>query len=173
MEMTQTLPRPSFGEAVKTCFKKYASFGGRARRAEFWWFALLCWIPNVCASALVAWKMSVRTEIESQLTGALSDSAAMDALMAKAESCDTIFYLGIAVIGIVMLALLLPSLAVAVRRLHDTGRSGWLLLLGIIPIVNFVGAIVLFVFFLQDSKPAPNKFGLSPKYIVPQPSVQQ
>jgi uncharacterized membrane protein YhaH (DUF805 family) len=57
------------------------------------------------------------------------------------------------------LALLLPGLAVGVRRLHDTSRSGWWILIGIIPIV---GWIVLLVFYLQDSHP-DNKYGPSPK----------
>jgi uncharacterized membrane protein YhaH (DUF805 family) len=66
------------------------------------------------------------------------------------------------VIGLVVdLALLLPTLAVGVRRLHDTDRSGWWLLLGLIPLV---GAIVLIVFFCQDSHFGPNRFGPSPKY---------
>ena len=57
------------------------------------------------------------------------------------------------------LALLLPGLAVGVRRLHDTSRSGWWILIGIIPIV---GWIVLLVFYVQDSHP-DNKYGPSPK----------
>ncbi len=58
------------------------------------------------------------------------------------------------------LAVLLPSLAVAVRRLHDTGRSGWMILLSLIPLV---GAIVLIVFMCQDSQPGDNKYGSNPK----------
>lgn len=58
------------------------------------------------------------------------------------------------------LAVLLPTLAVAVRRLHDTNRSGWFLLLGFIPLV---GAIILIVFFAQDSLPGENRFGANPK----------
>lgn len=61
---------------------------------------------------------------------------------------------------IVSLALLLPSLAVAARRLHDTGRTGWWLLLGLIPLV---GAIVLLVFMCMDSQPGQNAYGPSPK----------
>jgi uncharacterized membrane protein YhaH (DUF805 family) len=65
------------------------------------------------------------------------------------------------VLGLVVgLGLLLPSLAVTVRRLHDTGRSGWWLLIGLIPLV---GAIVLLVFECTDSEPGPNRFGPSPK----------
>lgn len=61
---------------------------------------------------------------------------------------------------IVGLALILPSLAVSVRPLHDTDRSGWFLLLALIPIV---GGIVLLIFYVQDSKPGPNRFGPNPK----------
>jgi uncharacterized membrane protein YhaH (DUF805 family) len=61
---------------------------------------------------------------------------------------------------IVSLGLFLPSLAVTVRRLHDTGRSGWWILIGLIPLV---GGIVLIVFECTDSEPGPNRFGPSPK----------
>jgi uncharacterized membrane protein YhaH (DUF805 family) len=63
--------------------------------------------------------------------------------------------------SIVGLAILLPSLAVAVRRLHDTSRSGWWILLGLIPVV---GAIILIVFYVQDSH-GDNQYGPSPKAV--------
>jgi len=62
--------------------------------------------------------------------------------------------------GILSLALLIPGLAVGARRLHDTDRSGWWLLIGLIPLVGF---IVLLVFWISDGTPGPNKFGPSPK----------
>ncbi|SDX01268.1 DUF805 domain-containing protein [Marinobacter mobilis] len=58
------------------------------------------------------------------------------------------------------LAVLIPGIAVSVRRLHDTDRSGWWLLIGFIPLI---GAIVLLVFLVQDSKPGENQFGANPK----------
>ena len=58
------------------------------------------------------------------------------------------------------LALLLPSLAVGVRRLHDTNRSGWHLLYGLIPIAGF---IMLLIWFVQDSETGTNRFGANPK----------
>lgn len=58
------------------------------------------------------------------------------------------------------LAVLVPCLAVSVRRLHDTNRSGWWLLLALIPLI---GAIVLIVFYAQDSDPGENQFGPNPK----------
>jgi uncharacterized membrane protein YhaH (DUF805 family) len=61
-----------------------------------------------------------------------------------------ILYLGYAIATIV------PSIAVAIRRLHDTDKSGWFLLLGLIP---FVGAIILIVFYAMEGTPGPNNFG--------------
>ncbi|MBM6619150.1 DUF805 domain-containing protein [Bacillus suaedaesalsae] len=63
--------------------------------------------------------------------------------------------------GLYSLAVLLPSLAVSVRRLHDTGRSGWWLLISLIPII---GAIVLLVFTVSDSQEGENQYGPNPKY---------
>ena len=66
----------------------------------------------------------------------------------------------IPIIGfIASLALLLPALGVCVRRLHDTGRSGWWLLLALIPLVN----LVLIYFYICDSQPGDNKWGANPK----------
>ncbi len=62
--------------------------------------------------------------------------------------------------GIFSLAMLIPSISVGVRRLHDTDRSGWWLLIGLVPVV---GAIALIAFAVQDSQPNENRFGLSPK----------
>ncbi len=61
--------------------------------------------------------------------------------------------------GIYMLAVLLPSIAVGIRRLHDTDRSGWWLLLGLIPLAG----LVLLVFFVLDSTPGENQYGPNPK----------
>ncbi len=58
------------------------------------------------------------------------------------------------------LALLIPSIAVSVRRLHDISHSGWWLLIGLIPLI---GAIVLLVFMVQDGKPGQNQYGANPK----------
>jgi uncharacterized membrane protein YhaH (DUF805 family) len=65
--------------------------------------------------------------------------------------------------GLFALASLLPGIAVGVRRLHDTGRSGWWLLIALIPLV---GAIVLIIFFVMDSQPGVNKHGPNPKGVV-------
>lgn len=111
--------------------KKYAVFKGRARRKEYWFFVLF----NVIISFVL-------TLIDGML-GTLS-----------VES-------GVGVLGVIyLLAVLLPGIGVSIRRLHDTGRSGWWLLIGLIP---FVGAIVIFVFMLLDSTPGENQYGPNPK----------
>ena len=61
---------------------------------------------------------------------------------------------------VVGLGLLLPGLAVSIRRLHDTDRSGWWILIGLIPLIGF---IILIVFYVQDSEPTQNRFGPPPK----------
>jgi len=114
--------------------KKYAVFVGRARRKEYWYFVLF----NFLAGIVLA--------LVDGLTGTLDPQT------------------GLGMLGsIYALAVLLPTLAVAVRRLHDTDRSGWWLLIGLIPLV---GAIVLIVFMVQDSEPGSNEYGESPKAFV-------
>lgn len=71
--------------------------------------------------------------------------------------------------GLYSLAVFVPSLAVLVRRLHDTNRSGWWLLIALVPLV---GAIVLIIFTVQDSDPMENRFGPNPKRILGYPELQ-
>lgn len=110
--------------------KKYAVFEGRARRREYWFFALFVVLISV-----------VLTIIDSMIGTMTSQGAGI-------------------LSGLFCLAVLIPSLAVGARRLHDTGRSGWWLLIGLIP---FIGAIVLIVFFVLDSQPGTNAYGPNPK----------
>jgi uncharacterized membrane protein YhaH (DUF805 family) len=108
----------------------YTNFSGRARRSEYWWFALTSVIVSVVFNIV---------------------SSVSDGLNAIVGLVGLVYWLGT----------LIPSLAVAVRRLHDTGRSGWMLLLALIPLV---GAIILIVFLASDSAKGSNKYGASPKY---------
>jgi uncharacterized membrane protein YhaH (DUF805 family) len=110
--------------------KKYADFSGRARRAEYWMFTLI----NFVISAVLF---------------------GVDNLLGTGSG-DSVGVIG----GIYSLAVLLPSLAVTCRRLHDTDRSGWWMLIAIIPII---GAIVLIIFLVQDSTPGTNRYGPNPK----------
>lgn len=109
---------------------KYAVFTGRARRSEYWYFALLNTIFLIALGIL-----------EGAL-GLFPDSRH-------------------SVLGLVYnLAVFFPALAVSVRRLHDTGRSGWWLLIAIVPLL---GAIALLVFMLTDSDAGKNEYGPNPK----------
>ena len=119
---------------MQICLQRYFGFSGRARRSEYWWFFLFNVLVSIVASIL------------DSVLGTMSD--------------DT----NVGLIGsIASLALLLPSIAVGIRRLHDTSRSGWWILIGLIPIV---GWIVLLVFYVQDSH-GDNQYGPSPKAAAP------
>ncbi len=136
MTVRQTLePGSPFDIYKSVLTKKYADFTGRARRAEYWWFVLINFV--VIFSLLV-------------LTIILSGSD------------DSLTGLGGIIYAVYALGVIVPSLAVTVRRLHDTGKSGWMLLIGLIP---FVGPIILLVFYFTDGEPGANQYGPSPKYV--------
>jgi uncharacterized membrane protein YhaH (DUF805 family) len=113
--------------------KKYAVFDGRARRKEYWMFVLWNIIVSLVLSVILG------------VIGLVLHMAAVSFLL-----------------GVYSLAVLIPGIAVGVRRLHDTGRTGWWLFIGFVPLV---GAIVLLVFVVQDSKPGENQYGPNPKGI--------
>ena len=110
--------------------RKYAVFTGRARRREFWMFSLV----NVL--------ISIGLSIIDTIIG--TDYGAGYGVW------STIYGL----------AVLIPSIAVGVRRLHDTGRTGWWILIGLVPCVGF---IVLIVFYATDGQRGDNQYGTDPK----------
>ena len=114
-----------------SALKKYAEFSGRAQRSEYWYFVLFYFL------------IAVGLAFIDGLTGMFNPAAGIGLLS-----------------GLLTLGLLIPSISVSVRRLHDTNRSGWWLLIAFVPLV---GAIVLLVFCVQDSSPGDNKFGANPK----------
>ena len=121
-----------------TMTKNFAEFSGRATRREYWMFQL--------AGILFWFVFSFAVVILSGVLSLIDESLVIVAMFLS--------YL-------YPLAILIPSLGILVRRLHDTGRSGWMILLGLIP---FVGPIVLFIFTLLDSQPGTNAYGPSLKY---------
>lgn len=117
--------------------KKYAAIHGRARRKEYWYFVLF----NMLFGLLLA-------AIDSKL-GNFSPHFNLISLNGLS--------------GLYAIAVLLPSLAVTVRRLHDTGRSGWWLAILLIPMLNIFSALLLIAFLTEDSAPGKNRYGANPK----------
>ena len=125
-----------FGEANKSFWSNYATFKGRSRRSEYWWIQLFLVLTNLAV-------------------------AAIDLALMNGDVDRFIANGGGGIVGLVwILVTIVPALAVLVRRLHDTGKSGWWVLIGFVP---FVGTIVLFVFSVLDSDAGDNKYGASPK----------
>lgn len=141
----------TFGEAIKRAFNNYCNFSGRASRSEYWWFILFV---NVVTFALYMGYIFI-------FILSLTASSHPD-FYGEYSYDDTTyvypFYL-LAVMLLFDLSILLPSCGLLFRRLHDTGRSGWMALISLIP---FVGAIILFVFCCQESQPFVNKYGPQP-----------
>jgi len=112
--------------------KKYAVFSGRARRKEYWMFTLFNFIFLILAAIL------------DNIFG-------------------TIKHVGFSLLfSLYYLAIFIPHLSVSVRRLHDVGKSGWMLLISLIPLI---GPIWLLILMVTDSQPGENKYGPNPKEI--------
>ena len=138
-------------EAVKTVFKKYATFSGRAKRSEFWWFMLFVTIVQLI---LGGWAFSSMMGM-----GAMMADGSPDAMMAMGSMYSSP---GMILSLIFSLATFIPSLAVGARRLHDTGLSGWwqlLWLVGAIHLIGLVIIIVMIVLFARKSQEGENKYG--------------
>lgn len=108
---------------------KYADFSGRASRKEYWTFALI----NLAIAFILGF---------------------MVVIMRSVAHVDLSF-----ISMLFSLAVMVPGIAVAVRRLHDTNRSGWLVLVGLIP---FIGAIAMIVLLVMEGTPGDNEYGPSP-----------
>jgi uncharacterized membrane protein YhaH (DUF805 family) len=113
--------------------KNYANFNGRARRKEYWMYVLFNCLLGIALNFIAL------------IFGSISHSLLSVMVFVQC---------------IISLALIIPGLAVTVRRLHDINKSGWWILIGLIPLI---GAIVLFVFACLDSTPGSNQYGENPK----------
>jgi uncharacterized membrane protein YhaH (DUF805 family) len=120
--------------------KKYSVFTGRARRKEYWYFTLF----NIV--------IIIPLTLIDMMTGTFSNEANMGLFS-----------------GVFILAILIPSIAVSIRRLHDTNRTGWWMLISFIPIL---GPIVLLIFLVQDSQIGDNRYGPNPKEEIAQVYVK-
>jgi uncharacterized membrane protein YhaH (DUF805 family) len=124
----------SFGEAVKSFYANYFDFKSRSRRSEYWWAMLYEQIAFFLVFSLSAFMFFVLKE------------HAISILL---------------LIGFFLFLIFIPDLAVTVRRLHDVEKTGWLVLICLIPL----GSIILIGFLLKDSSKRENQWGISPKYL--------
>ena len=111
--------------------RQYADFNGRARRTEYWMFTLVSVIVGL-------------------VLGLVDEVVFVGPGLSTTGWLHTVY----------SVAVIIPTLAVGARRLHDTGRSGWWLLIGVIPLI---GAIVLIVFFALEGQRSSNAYGPDPK----------
>jgi len=112
--------------------KKYVVFDGRARRREYWYFVLF--------NIIIAFVLGI-----------------IDGFVGFATDG------GLGVLsGIYTLAILLPGIGVSIRRLHDTGRSGWWLFINLVPLI---GGLIVLLFMVGDSQKGTNQYGPSPKLV--------
>ena len=130
----QSLPRDNCWVAFKKCICNYAKFSGRARRSEYWYFQLLYYVFLIIILIPLAF---------------IKDEDQRNKVMAIVHS-------------VYSLILLLPNLAVTVRRIHDTGRSGYYFFMVLIPIA---GPFIILYYCICDSQEESNEYGVSPKYI--------
>jgi uncharacterized membrane protein YhaH (DUF805 family) len=130
--------------------KRYADFQGRSRRMEFWMFVLF----QVVLSWIVSFVVNMIFPPVIPAYDPTDPAAAIAAMNAVYTSP------GMIVSGLLGLFFLVPSLAVAARRLHDQDKSAWLLLLLFIP---FLGWLILVIFYCLPGTQGPNRFGPDPK----------
>lgn len=140
-----------FSEAVRTCLQlKYATFSGRASRSEYWWFFLFIMIVAIVLVGIGGGIMGASGFADLQQGGDLPVAS--------------IIFFGLA--GLFYLAVLLPIIAVTVRRFHDRDLSGWYYLaaivLGFVPFVGILASIAAFVITVLKGTPGENKFGRDP-----------
>lgn len=122
-----------FVEAINAFFARYTDFQGRSRRSEYWWSYL--------GLTLIYLAIMIVAGILSAIAPVLG-------------------MVGYAAYVIFLLACIIPSIAIGIRRLHDTDRTGWWLLISFVPLI---GAIVLLVFFVMEGTQGPNQYGPDPK----------
>lgn len=123
-------------EALRSFWGNYRNFKGRARRSEYWFIQLFLVLTNLAA-------------------------AVIDFVLMNGDVERFIANGGGGIVGLIwILVTIVPALAVLVRRLHDTGRSGWWALIGSVPVA---GAIVLLVFTVADSQAQQNSYGPTSK----------
>jgi uncharacterized membrane protein YhaH (DUF805 family) len=126
-------------EYMLMSLRRYADFSGRSRRMEYWMFVLFYTVL---------------------LIGVMIVGFVLDAVLGLEEPGLPFGSATIILLGITMLGLIIPSIAVQVRRFHDQDKSGWFVLLGLIP---YAGGLILLIFMCIDGTAGSNRFGEDPQ----------
>ena len=138
----------SFPDAIKSVFSQYATFSGRARRSEFWFWYLFVVLVFLVEGVLLG------------ITG----NATLDP---ATRTYGGAFYVVSGLMTLTWLAFLVPTLAVMVRRLHDQDKSGFFWFMTFIPLA---GPIIMLVFYVTPGTVGPNRFGADPKGVQAAPA---
>ncbi len=144
----------SFAQAVKRFFKKYATFSGRASRSEYWWIALFMFLLQLVPLILmmVGGGMLAGSAASVDPSDPYASSAAVDAASGPAS---VLMIIGGILIGIIILATIVPTIALSWRRLHDANFPGPLFFLNLIP---SVGSLIVLILMLMPPKPEGQRF---------------
>lgn len=136
----------TFPEAIQLFFSRYVDFQGRSRRSEYWWVALF----NIIV-------FGVGTVLAMVLGGVNFETGEM----------GPVGYVFIGLLGLYALGIIIPSIALFVRRLHDINQTGWIYLglfvLGFVPLIGLLASIAQIVIACIPGTVGPNKYGPDPK----------
>ena len=158
MMYLQATPPLTFCEAIKIGFNKYCTFVGRARRSEFWFFHLFCAIlTSIFTTIFVIILVCVIFDEASHHHRTYYDNGYTDYY----EYSDAGIAISTVIFVILELVLCIPLLSMSIRRLHDTGKSGFFYFLNCLP----CGSLCLLFFYIEDSQQGMNEYGPSPKYL--------
>ena len=157
------LPKTNFFDAIKSSIIKYATFKGRTRRSEYWFFMLAVNVVTVLFLTLFLLYLSgvIRRKYYYSYNYYYS--------YGHYYNDDAILALGI-LLGIHISFITLPTLAATARRLHDSGKPGEMMFIGFVP---FFGGLTLLIFLCSDSDKEDNEYGPSPKYTNAPPQANQ
>lgn len=128
--------------------KRYFDFAGRSRRLEYWLFVVFQFLVFTVLSLALLLFIPFTEIAEAEATGMQPPPPGVG------------FWVLMSLIGLVWLGMIIPTIAVTVRRFHDQGYSGWMYLLNFIP---FFGGLIVLVFMFLDGTPGPNQYGEDPK----------
>ena len=152
-------PKPTLGifESYKMFWQNYVNFSGRSRRSEYWWPTLINSVIGIVIYIIMMSAVNVPLEEIAKM-----NNDELTRVMIQSPG----FIIGYLVLGLWSLAIFLPCISLAVRRLHDLNINGWWYATMLLNCLCGIASIVFIILFCMDSKPGTNEWGVSPKYPV-------